>query len=76
MKEVIKVRYVKFWWNDGRDDIILAFPDGTYMEKVKKLLDEYRERNPEDYNISDFIEYLEKNDIFVEVCEPEESIYF
>jgi len=70
------VKYVKFWWDDGRDFEILAFPEDIDMEKIKRLLDEYREQDPEEYNIADFIDYLDKHGIEAEVCEPEEAIYF
>jgi len=68
------MKYVKFYWEG--DDEILAFPEDTDMEEVKRLLDEYRNQDPEGYNIADFIAYLEEKGIEAEVCEPDEAIYF
>jgi len=75
-REVVKVKFIKFWWNSGKDDIILGFPDNLETKEIERLLDDYRNSDPEGYNIGDFIDFLDKHGIKAEVCEPEEIIYF
>ena len=47
-------------------------------EKIEELLNEYRKKNQEDYNIGDFYKYLEEEGIkFINKwIEVDKSIYF
>ena len=47
-----------FYWDDGREGFIVEIDEP--LEAVEKLLDEYRNNNPTDYNSNDFIEFLKK----------------
>jgi len=68
--------YYMFYWANGRDDERFLARVEADSETVKKLLNEYRESDPEGYNSDDFINFLKKHGIDAEIIEPDEWIYF
>ena len=71
----------KFWWDMGDEYtfVELKTTDLTKEElrdKVQKLLDKYRERISQHYNVTDFIVILRQNGIPAKEFEAEEEMYF
>ena len=74
-----------FYWDNGREGFVAEI--NAKPEIVKKLLEEYRNRN-EDYNNVGFIEFLQRNGVKarivvsyssnspVEIHGVDEDIYF
>jgi|GEM_PF-5949981 len=73
---VIGMKYIKFWWDNGKEYVIVAFPESVENYLIRALIDEYRETDPEGYNIGDFIDFLHKHGIEAEIVEIDECIYF
>jgi hypothetical protein len=69
--------YYMFYWYSGRDDDerFLARIEAD-SKTVKKLLDEYRDFDPDGYNNCEFVDFLKKHGIEAEIIEPDEWIYF
>jgi len=65
-----------FYWENGGDDERFLARIETDADTVEKLLDEYREADPETYNADDFMEFLRSKGIEAEIIEPDEWIYF
>jgi len=61
-----------FYWSDGE---FIAEIDAD-PDKVKELLDEYRESDPDGYNNLEFMEFLEERGIKARIIEPDHEIYF
>ena len=54
---------VNFYWNGGEDGALVLMERGVSIEQLERLLSEYRERDPDFYNIHDFVDYLEEKGI-------------
>ena len=63
-----------FYWDGGEGGLTLEI--GAEPDVVEKLLQEYRESDPEGYNNCDWIDFLREKGIYVRSLEPEKWIYF
>jgi len=45
------------YWDNGREGCIIKA--NTFKEEMEKLVNEYIESDPDEYNIHDFIDWLE-----------------
>jgi hypothetical protein len=39
-------------------------------------MSEYIDKNPEDYNVEDFLEFLDFNSVWTQIIAPDHSFYF
>jgi hypothetical protein len=61
----------RFWYSDG--EFLMEIEAKTRI--VKKLLNEYRKSNPEEYNDEEWLKFLKKKGIKAKFVKPI-SIYF
>lgn len=66
----------EFYWGTLGDYESFLLKINMPKEKVKELLDEYREQDPDSYNNMDWARFLENKGVLVEGVEPEHQIYF
>jgi len=68
--------YYMFYWGSGDEDERFLMRIEADNEKVKCLLNEYRESDPEEYNDADFEDFLKNKGINAEIISPDEWIHF
>jgi hypothetical protein len=70
--EVVKMAIYRFWYENG--EFLMEIEAKTRI--VKKLLNEYRKSNPEEYNDEEWLKFLRKKGIKAKFIKPKVSIYF
>jgi len=58
------------------DESLIMRIEGLTKKEIEKLLDEYRESDPEEYNGSGWEEFLRERGIEAEIIKVDEEIYF
>jgi hypothetical protein len=62
----------RFWYSNG--EFLMEIEAKTNV--VKKLLNEYRKSNPNEYNDEEWLKFLRKKGIKARFIKPRVSIYF
>ena len=47
-----------------------------YPDDFLKLMNEYIDKNPEDHNVEDFLEFLDYHSVWTQIMAPDHSFYF
>lgn len=64
----------KKWYEDSNNCCMISAK--IHPDDFLKLMNAYIDKNPDDYNVKDFLEYLDYHSVWTQMIAPDHSFYF